>query len=147
MGSGRSAGRNVPPICISTERDSKSAQESLSFTSVAGARYALLLIQLSGLAACESGPDGNPVRAAFAQRPAARAMQPSIMFRLPAAAGAPVRLYRLPRFEEVSRRFDTPGLTTAQVVAFSDDDDQVYVLSTRGTLLADRKSTRLNSSH
>lgn len=57
-------------------------------------------------------------------------------FRLPAVSGSPVRLYRLPRFDEVARRFETPGFTAARVVSFSDDDDQLYVLSVRGTLMS-----------
>ncbi len=91
---------------------------------------------LTGLAACGSGNDGNPVKVAFAQRPASRQTVTPVAFRLPATAGTAIRLYRLPRFTEVSRRFDTPGFTTARVVSFSDDDDQIYVVSTRGTLLA-----------
>ena len=99
-------------------------------------RSACLLFIAAGLAACGPGTDGNSVRVAFAQRPAVRQSTAPVAFRLPATAGTPVKLYRLPRFDEISRRFDTPGFTAARVIAFSDDDDQVYVLSIRGSMLA-----------
>src|SRR6185503_10567780 len=119
-----------------TVRPFRFGPASLSFISVAPLRLTCLLLLSTGLAACGSGSDRNPVKAAFAQRPASRTSVAPVAFRLPATGGSPVRLYRLPKFDEVSRRFETPGFTTARVVSFSDDDDQVYVLSVRGSLLS-----------
>jgi len=99
-------------------------------------RTGLLVFPLAAaLTACGSESSQNPVKAAFAQRPPSRIEAP-VTFRFPDKPGAPVRVYRLPRMDEVTFRFNAPGLAAARVIGYSDDDDQIYLLSPRSTLLS-----------
>jgi len=59
-----------------------------------------------------------------------------VVFRFPAAAGSAVRVYRLPHLDEITFKFNAPGLAAARVLGYADDDDQIYLLSPRGTLIA-----------
>jgi hypothetical protein len=45
-------------------------------------------------------------------------------------------VYRLPRLEEATFRFDAPGLSTARVLGYAEEDDQIYLLNARGALVA-----------
>jgi hypothetical protein len=59
-----------------------------------------------------------------------------VAFRLPQKAGASVRVYRLPKLDEVTFRFNTPGLASSRIVGYSEDDDQIYLLNPRGALIS-----------
>jgi hypothetical protein len=45
-------------------------------------------------------------------------------------------VYRLPRLDEATFRFDAPGLSTARVLGYAEEDDQIYLLNVRGALVA-----------
>lgn len=92
------------------------------------------LILLAAAVVLGCGSDRNPVKAAFAQRPPSRVSTP-VAFRFPERPGGGVRVYRLPRLDEVTFRFDAPGLAAARVLGYSEEDDQVYLLSPRNTLI------------
>jgi hypothetical protein len=99
-------------------------------------RSRLIVFPLAAaLTACGSDSSRNPVKAAFAQRPRIRVEAP-VVFRFPDRPGAGVRVYRVPRLEEVTFRFNTPGLAAARIIGYSEDDDQIYLVSLRGTLIS-----------
>ncbi|MBI4502380.1 MAG: hypothetical protein HY700_14620, partial [Gemmatimonadetes bacterium] len=77
----------------------------------------VLLLAAASALACGSDASKNPVKAAFAQRPASRVAAP-VAFRFPQlpASGGGVRVYRLPRLDEAAFRFDAPGLAAARVL-------------------------------
>jgi hypothetical protein len=67
-------------------------------------RSPLIIFSLAAaFAACGSESSPNPVKAAFAQRPPSRVAAP-VAFRLPDKAGASVRVYRLPKLDEVKAK-------------------------------------------
>lgn len=111
-------------------------------------RYLPVFLLAAGVAACDSDSK-NPVRTAFAQRPPTRVAAP-VAFRFPDKVGGGVRVYRLPRLEEVTFRFNTPGLAAARVLGYSEEDDQIYLVSPRGTLegldLGTGRSRRVDTS-
>lgn len=96
-----------------------------------GGRAALLAAVLG----C-GGPDRNPVTAAFAERPASRLRSAPVVFRIPGERGGSVHVYQLPRLNEVSFRFDAPGLTASRVTGYSEEDGQIYLVSARQALIA-----------
>lgn len=92
-----------------------------------------LLPLLVGLTACSPG-GSNPIKAALAQRRDAPPTTQAVAFRLTGERGGDVRLYVLPRLNEATWRFRTPGLAARQVIGFSKDQDEVYLLTMRGDL-------------
>jgi len=92
-----------------------------------------LLSLLVGLTACGAG-GSNPIKAALAQRRETPRETQAVAFRLAAERGGDVRLYVLPRLNEATWRFRTPGLAARQVVGFSKDEDEVYLLTVGGNL-------------
>ncbi|MBI4420660.1 MAG: SPOR domain-containing protein [Gemmatimonadetes bacterium] len=93
------------------------------------------LLLLASLSACGSDASRNPVKTAFAQRPATRGST-AVAFRFPPTPGARVRVYRLPRLDEITFRFNTPGLAAVRVIGFAEDEDQIFLLSPQGTVIA-----------
>jgi hypothetical protein len=59
-----------------------------------------------------------------------------VAFRFPERPGAPVRAYRLPRLDEITFRFNTPGLLAARILSYGEGDDQIYLVTPRGTLMS-----------
>ena len=92
------------------------------------------LLVAASVTACGSDSSRNAVKTAFAQRPASQVTAP-VAFRFPEKAGGGVRVYRLPRLDEVAFRFNTPGLAADRILGYSDEDDQIYLVSPRGTLV------------
>lgn len=96
-----------------------------------GRSIAALLLLLS---ACGTSPETKQLREAVAARVGGDAS--AVAFRFAARRGADVRLYRLPGLDDVSWRFDTPGLVAERVVGYAVDEDAVYVLAPDRQLLA-----------
>lgn len=88
---------------------------------------------LVGLTACSPG-GSNPIKAAMAQRRESPTTTRAVAFRLNTERGGDVRLYALPRLNEATWRFRTPGLAAKQVIGFSKDEDEVYLLTVGGNL-------------
>ena len=88
------------------------------------------------LLACGSTPASNPVREAFAERPAAREYGTPVAFRFPVSAGGSISVHLLPGLQELSWRLEAPGLAIDRVPGFSMDEDEVYLLSPGGELFA-----------
>jgi hypothetical protein len=59
-----------------------------------------------------------------------------VALRFSARRGADVRLYQLPRLDEVAWRFETPGLVSEQLVGYSADADVIFVLTPSRQLAA-----------
>ena len=85
--------------------------------------------------ACGTSPQTTELRNAVATTGARTAVQ-GVALRFSARRGADVRLYELPSLDEVSWRFDTPGLVTDRLVGFAADDDVIYVLTPGQQLIA-----------
>jgi hypothetical protein len=99
-------------------------------------RSPLIIFSLAAaFSACGSDSSRNTVKAAFAQRPPSRIAAP-VAFRLPEKPGTSVRVYRLPKLDEVTFRFNTPGLAASRIVGYSEDDDQIYLLNPRSALIS-----------
>lgn len=96
-------------------------------------RSVSLLPLLLGLTACSPGAS-NPIKAALAQGRASHSSAQAVAFRLATERGGDVRLYVLPQLREATWRFRTPGLAAKQVIGFSKDEDEVYLLTVRGDL-------------
>jgi hypothetical protein len=106
---------------------------------LSGRSLAALLLLAS---ACGTSPQTTQLREAVAAQGAGSPAK-AVAFRFATQRGADARLYNLPGLEEVSWRFDTPGLVADRVLGFADDDDLVYVLTRAGTVAA----LDLNSGH
>ncbi len=103
--------------------------------STRGCQRAAVWTQLwaaAALAACGPGPE-NPVHQALARRGSQSAI-PAVAFRFSTTGTSDTRLYTLPRLEEAAWRFKTQGLKLGQLIGFSSEHDQVYLLTTDSLL-------------
>ena len=85
--------------------------------------------------ACGTSPQTTELRNAVATTGARTAVQ-GVALRFSGRRGADVRLHQLPSLDEVSWRFDTPGLVTDRLVGFAADDDLIYLLTPGQQLIA-----------
>lgn len=58
----------------------------------------------------------------------------AVVFRFAEEHGADARLYVLPRMDEATWRFRTPGLAVATAIGFSRDQDEIYLITPGGDL-------------
>jgi hypothetical protein len=84
--------------------------------------------------ACGTPPQTTELRNAVATT--ARAAVQGVALRFAGGRAADVRLYELPGLDEVSWRFDTPGLVAERLVGFAPDEDLGYALTPARQLVA-----------
>ena len=97
-------------------------------------RIAPVLTLLLG-AACGGSQQTEQLRDAVRNEPPPLS-QGSVAFRFDGQRGADARPYRLPELTDVSWQFHTPGLIAARALGFGSEDDQVWVLTSDGNLVA-----------
>jgi hypothetical protein len=97
-----------------------------------GRSIAALLLLLS---ACGTSPETTQLREAVAATGAANRGS-AVAFRIPTRRGATVALYRLPGLDDLSWRFDSPGLVAEHVVGYAPDADAVLMLAPGHSLLS-----------
>ncbi len=86
-----------------------------------------------GLGACAHRP--NPVLEVMDSHQYMPGEHPAVAFRFAAQRGGNARLYLLPGLKEATWQFQVPGLVVQQVVGFSHDADEIYLLSAQGDLV------------
>jgi hypothetical protein len=92
--------------------------------------FTLLLI----LAGCGFDARANPVLAAMARHHTSPAEHPAVVFRFDVEQGD-AQLYTLPRLSKAAWQFHVPRFALQDLVGFSRDADQIYLLSTKGELV------------
>jgi hypothetical protein len=92
---------------------------------------------LLALAVAGCGPDASAksLRAAIVKHRPAAAAAKGVAFRFAGERGGDTRLYVLPRLDEATWRFRTPGLAVQRVIGFSRGEEQIYLLNAKGDLV------------